>query len=91
MKLQNDPFEAMLVCPVCGDTYVHLEDAKNIDGKDDYKAWAGRGDAIKIPAWCEGGQHKWNIVIGFHKGNSFIHCEVEKQQFETVPFTTLES
>ena len=58
-------------CPVCGEHYLHFDDPKVIDGKDDYKAkWVGRGDKLVIPMWCEQG-HKFELCIGFHKGQLF--------------------
>lgn len=63
-----------LGCPVCGYNYVHFNDAENKYSNDDYKAWAGRGDAIYIPMWGECGHH-WVMRIGFHKGFTFIGIE----------------
>jgi len=60
-----------LCCPVCGDTYVHLEDAINAVSDDTWgSAWAGRGDAVRIPMSCERG-HAWVLRYGFHKGQVY--------------------
>jgi hypothetical protein len=73
MKLSKEwDFEDAIECPICNDNYVHFIEAKNINGEDNYKAWEGKGDAIKIPCWCENGDHKFNIIIGFHKGNTYL-------------------
>lgn len=63
-----------LTCPICNFNYVHFNEPKFIDGKDDYKAWQGRGQAIRIDFWCESG-HKWTLRIGFHKGQSYLKIE----------------
>lgn len=62
-----------LRCPVCGYEFVHFEDP-NIQYSDNCEAWEGRGDAIRIPMWCESG-HKWELRVGFHKGECFIDTE----------------
>ncbi len=61
-------------CPICQDTYVHFEFPVARDGQDSYKAWHGRGNAIVVPCWCESG-HQWEIVFGFHKGNTYAFCQ----------------
>lgn len=60
-------------CPVCGWDYVHFRDPMIIES-DDYTAWSGRGSAIRIPMYCEDGC-KWELRIGFHKGNSYLAIE----------------
>lgn len=57
-------------CPACGYDYVHLGPPYLVDGQDNYKAWAGRGDLIVIPMDCENG-HAWECCFGFHKGGTF--------------------
>jgi len=64
-----------LVCPKCGDPNVHFEKPDFCCGCDNYKAWEGRGDAIKIPMWCEC-FHKWTMIIGHHKGVTTIKYDV---------------
>ena len=63
-----------IVCPVCGYSFVHINDAENLAGNDNYDAvtdgWV-RGDVIVIPMWCEMGC-TWKMQIGFHKGETFI-------------------
>ena len=68
--------ENHVLCPVCGDSYVHHENrADIIDGKDFYAAAPRmvRGDVIAIPMWCEAG-HKFVMCFGFHKGCTFSWC-----------------
>ena len=62
-----------MVCPVCGFEYVHLEEVV-LKKSDDYTAWEGRGDALRIPVWCENG-HRWILRFGFHKGT--VHFMIE--------------
>jgi len=73
----NSPMreEELLRCPICNFDYQHFGDPERISGKDDYKAWHGRGDLLRIPFWGECG-HNWYICIGFHKGQSFAFVEV---------------
>jgi hypothetical protein len=63
-----------LQCPLCGNTWVHIElaDAVCDETTDDYTSPGGtRGEWISIPAWCEA-DHEWDIVLGFHKGETFV-------------------
>ena len=86
-KLQHDIFSHKALCPSCHDGYVHFTGINMMPGDDDYKAWAGRGDAIRIPMYCEAGPHYWDIVFGFHKGNTFIFCQMNDPQDPTTrPF-----
>jgi hypothetical protein len=68
--------ETQVLCPVCGDDYVHHENrADVIIVKDDYQAAPGmvRGDVIALPMYCEGG-HNFVLCFGFHKGCTFTWC-----------------
>ena len=65
----NDQQPEVVRCPICGDTYVHLSAPQRISGEDAYKSWAGRGDLVVIPMWCEAG-HAWDLCFGEHKGNT---------------------
>ena len=59
-----------VVCPVCGDNYVHFSSPIEQDSRGNYEAnWGGRGDLIIVPMECEASQHQFEICIGFHKGN----------------------
>lgn len=69
-------------CPVCGDSYAHFSRPAYHAGNDNYEAWIGRGDAIKIFMWCESG-HAWTLVIGFHKGNTSLTFEDVSELYET--------
>ena len=62
-----------LFCPFCKDKYVHFGHAK-YKGSDDYRAWEGRGAALRIPFYCEQG-HSWYLRFGFHKGNTYTKIE----------------
>lgn len=65
-----------LLCPVCEGTYNHIEKPSYQDGRDDYAAhWDGRGDLIIIPLWGECGS-KWELCVGFHKGESSVFARV---------------
>lgn len=59
-----EEYNQKLVCPVCNHQYdcVHFE--KPIL----------EGDFIKIPMYCEE-DHKWNLILEHHKGETFIYCE----------------
>ena len=72
---ENSPMlEELLRCPICRFEYQRFSDPELISGEDNYKAWHGRGDLIKIPFFGECG-HNWNICIGHHKGQSFAFIE----------------
>lgn len=64
-----------ITCPVCGCENVHME-APIHKPEGEYKSWAGRGEAIEIPMWCEYSGHVWVVGFGFHKGNTGMFCEV---------------
>lgn len=74
----------MILCPICDSDNVHFCDPEILDGKDNHEAWQGRGDAIKIPMYCES-DHEWNLVFGHHKGNTFIFCEEIETKYRTLP------
>lgn len=81
-------FNTKILCPVCNFDYVHFN-RPEYNSSDDVsgKAWAGRGDAVIIPMWCED-NHKWNLIIGHHKGSSFVYCELPK---EVINFNTIDN
>jgi hypothetical protein len=73
-----------LQCPLCGNTWVHIElaDAVCDETTDDYTSPGGtRGEWISIPAWCEA-DHEWDIVLGFHKGETFVDVTQRKDAKE---------
>jgi len=61
-----------LFCPACRCEWVHFE-PPTFTASDNYEAWEGRGNAITVPMWCEEG-HSWTMVVGFHKGTSWVQC-----------------
>lgn len=64
------------LCPVCGLQYNHIEPPYLKDGDDNYLAnWGGKGDLAVVPLWGECGS-KWEICIGFHKGESSIFARL---------------
>ena len=66
----------LLKCPVCAFDYTHVEPPYLKDGGDNYEAgWNGRGDLAVVPVWSECGS-KWQVCIGFHKGQSAIFTRV---------------
>ncbi len=69
------PHVVEMVCPVCGDSYTQVVNQKRIDGEDDYKAWSGRGDCVKVLFHGECGA-QWNVCFGFHKGNTAAFVEI---------------
>ena len=65
-----------LKCPICDFNYSHIEAPRLLDGGDNYLAeWGGRGDLALVPMWSECGS-KWEVCIGFHKGQSAIFTRV---------------
>lgn len=67
-----------LLCPVCGFDYTHFESPYLKDGGDNYQAnWGGRGDLAVLPMWSECGS-KWELCVGFHKGQSSVFTRVTK-------------
>lgn len=68
-------FDQKIICPVCKDTFVHLKDCEYKKGDDNYQAWEGRGDAVEVGMFCESG-HEWKMIMGFHKGNTFLFNEI---------------
>jgi hypothetical protein len=73
----------MLKCPVCGDIYNHAVEptTKTPEPHDDL-------DCIPtvIPMQCEGHQHRWELGVGFRKGNSylFIRYDDHKEAIDAV-------
>ena len=62
-------------CPVCRFEYVHMSQIiEHVRGKDNYEAWEGRGDLIRIPFNCEEG-HSWDLCFGEHKGMTFAFLD----------------
>ena len=55
VRVLDDWQYRMVKCPVCSSENVHVGTAKFVDGKDDGKAWAGRGNAVKVTMNCEVG------------------------------------
>lgn len=66
---------AQFTCPVCECEFIHFESPDYKSGNDNYEAWDGRGSAIRIPMYCEN-DHTWNLRVGFHKGVTYIGCEI---------------
>lgn len=70
-KVFDSDYHFGLRCPFCGSDYVHFDRPVYLDGQDKYKAWSGRGDAVRLPFWGECGS-KWDMNFGFHKGQTFL-------------------
>lgn len=65
-----------LRCPVCQDTYQHVETWQMIPGRDNYEAgWGGRCDLVIILVWREC-EHRWELCFGSHKGETFCFVRV---------------
>lgn len=66
----------LILCPVCGDTYVHQSNVEQLPGFDDYRASKHvRGDVNRIAMYCENGGHHFYLNLGFHKGSTHVWCE----------------
>ena len=67
------PFLLKVLCPICRDCYVHIG---RVEIRcEEYTSWDGRGDAVHIPFWGECG-HRWVLVVGHHKGQTFLKQEL---------------
>lgn len=66
-----------LKCPVCQTNYQHVGRPTTISGEDYAVPWGGRGDLVVVPLQGECG-HKWEICLGFHKGNTAIFARAPK-------------
>lgn len=75
-KLFLDTF--VVVCPFCGFDFNHIETVERVEGNDNYQAWDGRGDLAQIQFRCENGGHVWRLCFGFHKGQTFVFSEWQK-------------
>jgi hypothetical protein len=70
------PHYKRLRCPVCADTYQHVETWQVVPGRDSYEAgWGGRGDLVVLPIWGEC-EHRWELCFGSHKGETFCFVRV---------------
>ena len=67
-----------IACPKCGNDYVHEGSPEVLKGEDSYKAWLGRGNAIRIPFTCEH-DHEFDLMLGHHKGNTHLFMEYEDE------------
>ena len=74
LDVEHDVFTDM-ICPLCGERYSRVENLKRIDGEDNYKAWVGRGDCVKVLFESECGS-LWYLCFGFHKGITQAFIEV---------------
>lgn len=75
-QITVDSGQRHLCCPVCKSNYNHLKPPYIKDGGDSYEAkWNGRGDLVVVPMRGECGS-KWEVCIGFHKGNSSIFARL---------------
>ncbi len=63
-----------VLCPTCSYDYVHFEEPRRVSGEDSYRAWAGRGECVRLPFWGEC-DHTWELCIGYHKGQAFMFVE----------------
>lgn len=67
-----------LLCPICGHTYNHMEAPVVTGTQGDYAGdWHGRGALTVIPMWSECGS-KWELCMGFHKGETCIFARVKE-------------
>lgn len=60
-----------MVCPICKGNYVHVDNPETLD--DDYPHAIGlRGPVHVFNACSELCNHKWQLVVAFHKGNTTV-------------------
>lgn len=62
-----------IICPVCGDHYVHIGDIHHEadpNGKTARTFIAFRGEC----------GHTWDLVLVAHKGNAFAHLDNAKEE-----------
>lgn len=64
-------------CPICDTIDVAFDESEYVTSTG-YTAWKGQGDCLKIPLWCRN-NHKWEIHLGFHKGNTYAYIEKQKE------------
>jgi hypothetical protein len=70
---------SVIVCPICGLEYNHVQSLGTRLGHDNYQAgWSGRGNLHVITMSCEEG-HTWELCLGEHKGNVFFFGRRMKQ------------
>lgn len=70
-----------ILCPVCRFEYCHIGEVTE-QVSDNYEAWQGRGEAVRIHMSCENGHH-WTLRLGFHKGHTF--CAIEDVAYQGEP------
>ena len=65
-----DP-DGQLLCPRCGETYLHRHDAVLQEGNP-----ACRGEGITLRFWCEhcseNAERSFTLWMTQHKGNTFV-------------------
>ena len=62
-----------LLCPICGCINTHIEAPYLKVGE----SWHGNDDLAITPLWSECGS-KWEVCIGFHKGEAPIFVRINK-------------
>jgi hypothetical protein len=68
------PEATAMACPHCGEANVHpVVGRVETHETDGYTCPLDtRGDWVAIPFWCEMSCPPFRLVIGFHKGNTFV-------------------
>lgn len=66
-------YGAQVMCPICHSEYAHIGEITQQDS-DNYTAWEGRGFAVRLRMYCQGG-HEWDMRFGYHKGLTFFNIE----------------
>jgi hypothetical protein len=61
-----------LVCPFCGHTNVHCGEPKYLTDDYTHDYVRQRGPITVIPMFGEFCDHKWELIIAFHKGDTFV-------------------
>lgn len=92
--ISGSPYEQLVVCPGCGNDYVHPEEVRlyPVHGELEYRITAAglsrlgsdaadrqRGISIVIRFWCEGCHRVWDSTLTFHKGNTFYQARHVKE------------
>ena len=76
----------VLKCPVCGDTYSHVQSAHSLIGGDESGGgYPGVGvsgttpfrrDGLAVRVEGENCGHKWDVVFQQHKGQTFVRIDI---------------
>ena len=77
----------VLKCPVCGDTYSHVQGVYTLTGGDETgglyigsslvaRTTPYRRDAVAVRVHGESCGHRWDVVFQQNKGNTYLRIDV---------------